>query len=101
MRFLVKATVPIDAGNRAIKEGTLSTTIRRVMDELKPEAAYFFEEDGRRTSLFVLNLEKASDIPRTVEPFFLGVNAEVWLHPVMTAEDLAAAGLEELAKKWG
>jgi hypothetical protein len=101
MRFLVKATVPIEAGNKAIKEGTLSNTIRRVMEELKPEAAYFFEEDGHRTSLFVLNLEKASDIPRIAEPFFLGANAEVRLHPVMTAEDLAAAGLEELAKKWG
>lgn len=71
------------------------------MDDLKPEAAYFFEENGHRTCLFVLHVDKASDIPRISEPFFLGVNAEVRIRPVMTAEDLGAAGLDQLAQKWG
>jgi hypothetical protein len=30
----------------------------------------------------------------------MAVNAEARLHPAMTAEALAAAGLEDLANKW-
>ena len=101
MRFLVKATIPIEAGNQAIKEGTFSTAVQAVMEALKPEAAYFFEENGHRTALLVVDMQEVSQIPRIAEPFFLRMNAEVRFHPVMTAEDLAKAGLEELVKQWG
>lgn len=101
MRFLLKATMPTDAGNRAIREGKLGPKIQAVMAELKPEAAYFMEEGGHRTALFVVNIQDASEIPRVAEPFFLGMNAEVRFHPVMTAEDLGRAGLDQLAQKWG
>jgi hypothetical protein len=46
-------------------------------------------------------VNQAAQIPRIAEPFFLRMNAEVRFHPVMTAEDLAAAGLDDLAKNWG
>lgn len=101
MRFLVKVTIPVDAGNRAIKAGTLSTRIQSAMAELKPEAAYFMEEDGHRTAVLILDLKDVSQIPAVAEPFFLGMNAQVRFHPVMTQEDLGRAGLDELAKKWG
>jgi hypothetical protein len=71
------------------------------MEDLKPEAAYFIEEDGYRTALFIIHMEHASQSPSVAEPFFLTMNARVHLHPVMTAEDLAKSGLEDLAKKWG
>jgi hypothetical protein len=101
MRFLVKATIPTVAGNTAIREGKLGPKIQAVLAELKPEAAYFMEEGGHRTALLVVNVQDASEIPRFAEPFFLGMNAEVRFHPVMTAEDLGRAGLDQLAQKWG
>lgn len=101
MRFLVKASMPVDAGNKAIREGKLGPRMQAVLADIKPEAAYFMEERGRRTALLVVNIQDASEIPRIAEPFFLSLNAEVRFHPVMTAEDLGKAGLDDLAKKWG
>ena len=101
MRFLMKVTIPTEAGNKAIREGALRPRLQRALEDLKPEAAYFFEEGGHRTALLVINMQDAAEIPRFVEPFFLGVDAKVSLHPAMTAEDLAKGGLDELAKKWG
>lgn len=41
MRMMMKVTVPVEAGNRAIADGTLPKTIEAAMESLKPEAAYF------------------------------------------------------------
>lgn len=101
MRFLVKAVMPVEAGNKAIKAGMLGTKLQSILAELKPEATYFLEEDGQRTCLMVVDMKEASQIPSIAEPFFLGLNAQVRFHPVMTPEDLNKAGLEGLAKKWG
>lgn len=66
--------------------------VKTMMGELKPEAAYFTEMDGYRTAILIVQMEKASEMPRIAEPFFLGLEAEVEFHPVMSAEDLAEAG---------
>jgi hypothetical protein len=71
------------------------------MDATKPEAAYFTERDGHRGGILVVNMDKASDIPRLAEPWFLTFNAEVELCIAMTPEDLAHADLDSLGKKWG
>lgn len=100
MRFLIKASMPLHETNRAIKDGMLSKKIQSILAELKPEAAYFMEENGRRTAILVVDIQNASQIPSVAEPFFLGLNAEVRFHAVMTPEDLGKSGLDNLAQKW-
>jgi hypothetical protein len=41
-----------------------------------------------------------SQMPAFAEPFFLLFNASVNFEPVMTPEDLAKSGLDEVGKKW-
>jgi hypothetical protein len=66
--------------------------MQKFIADNKPEAAYFFADDqGNRSSLFVLHLKDTSDIPVLAEPFFLGFNAQVRFRPVMNQQDLAAA----------
>jgi hypothetical protein len=89
MRMLMKVSIPVESGNRAIKDGSLGTIVQAAMERLKPEAAYFFAEDGRRTSLFVFDAKDASQLPSLAEPFFLGLNASISATPVMNADDLA------------
>ena len=48
MRMMLRWTVPVERGNQAIKDGTLARTIQALLEELKPEAAYFWPENGKR-----------------------------------------------------
>lgn len=100
MRFLIKVTPDPASANKAICDGTFESRLQQALAEIKPEAAYFLEENGRRTAILVIEVEKVSEMPRISEPFFLGMNAEVRFHPVMVAEDLRNSDLSGLAKKW-
>ena len=88
MRTLLKVTIPVEAGNRAIKNGTLSRLMEGVTARLKPEAAYFYADHGARTMFFVFNMTDASQVPAIVEPLFQGLDAAVLLTPVMNLDDL-------------
>ena len=95
MRIMLKAQLPVEKGNEAIADGTLPKTIEEAMTRLKPEAAYFFAEDGKRTALMIFDMDDVSQIPVVAEPFFVNLNADVDFRPVMNAEDLQK-GLQAL-----
>lgn len=101
MRFVVKVTLPVEKFNAAVRDGTAGKKLQQILDDTKPEAVYFWEEAGKRGGILVVNLEKTSQIPAIAEPWFLYFDAGVELHPCMTPQDLAAAGLEALGKKYG
>jgi hypothetical protein len=100
MRMLFHVKFPHEPFNAAVKDGTAGTKIRRILDELKPEAVYFTEFQGRRGAIMIANLDDPSKIPTFAEPWFLTFNADCELHVVMTPADLAKSGLDELGKKW-
>jgi hypothetical protein len=99
MPFHVK--VPHEPFNTAVKDGTVGTKMRRILDELKPEAVYFTEYQGRRGAIMIVNVDNPSMVPAIAEPWLLTFNADCEFHIVMTQEDLAKAGLDDLGKKWG
>jgi hypothetical protein len=101
MRMLVIAKNPPGPFNAAVREGSAGRKLMKILEELRPEAVYFTELEGRRTTVMVIDLKDASEIPKIAEPFFLNFESQVEFHPVMSPEDLGKAGLEELAKKWG
>lgn len=94
MRTLLKVSVPVEKGNEAIKSGALQQTFQSAMEALKPEAAYFYPEDGKRTALFIFDMEGSWQLPPTVEPLFQNLDASVLVTPVMNGEDLER-GLKE------
>jgi hypothetical protein len=100
MRILLNISMPHDKFNAAVKDGTAGEKLQRILDELKPEAAYFTEYGGKRGAMLVVNLEDPSKIPAIAEPWFLLFNADVHFHLVMTPEELAKGHLEDVAKKW-
>lgn len=96
MRTMLKVKMQVERSNEALKSGRLPDVIKKTMEKWKPEAAYFFPANGKRTCLMVLDLKDVSQIPSLVEPFFAELNAEVEIFPVMNAEDLMK-GLSQLA----
>ena len=72
MRFLLKVNIPVEAGNNAVKAGTIGTKIQSILADLKPEAVYFVDDHGQRTALLFLDMQDASQIPAIVEPWTHG-----------------------------
>src|SRR5213592_3076943 len=60
MRTMLKVTLPVEAANKAIKDGSLPRIMESTMNELRPESAYFYAENGKRTALMVFDLTKGS-----------------------------------------
>ncbi|HET7231839.1 MAG TPA: hypothetical protein VFJ16_17640 [Longimicrobium sp.] len=100
MRTLMKVTVPVEHGNAGIRDGRLPRTIEGMLDQLKPEAAYFYAEHGQRAALMVFDLQDPSQIPTIAEPLFQELNAAVEFSPVMVADELRR-GLIALAESEG
>jgi hypothetical protein len=95
--MMLKYSVDTEAGNKAIKSGQMEKEMMKVMETLKPEAAYFTPYEGLRTGFIFFDLKEVSDIPSIVEPLFMEFDAEVEFHPVMNAQDLKT-GLEKVIK---
>jgi hypothetical protein len=93
--------LPLEPFNAAVRNGTAGSTMKKILDDTKPEAAYFGERDGKRGGILIVDVAKPSDVPRLAEPWFLSFNAEVQLRICMSPLDLAQADLEGLGKKWG
>ena len=100
MRMLLRVTFPHEPFNSFVKDGSIGAKIKRILDELKPEAAYFTDIDGHRSGLVIFQMENSSQVPAVAEPWFLTFNADCHIHPVMTPEDLAKSDLGALGKKW-
>jgi hypothetical protein len=101
MKMLMQVRFPVGPFNAAVRDGSAGPKIQRILEALKPEAAYFTSHTGRRGGTLVVTVNEASDIPRLAEPFFLTFDAEVEFEAFMTPEDLARGGLDALGKEWG
>jgi hypothetical protein len=88
MRTLLKVTMPVGAGAPNVKDGTIERVLGETASRLRPEAAYFYPEAGRRTAIMIFDLKNPSDIPSIAEPIFTELNGTVEMHPVMNADDL-------------
>ncbi|MGW7313387.1 hypothetical protein [Streptomyces sp. NPDC054854] len=89
MRVMLRAHMDTTATNEGIKTGSLPRAIKKLMDTVEPEAAYFGLHEGVRSCWMVFDLQDSAMVPALVEDLFLQFNAEVEVAPVMNAEDLA------------
>ncbi|MEU5179569.1 DUF3303 family protein [Streptomyces longwoodensis] len=95
MRMLLKACMDTEKANEAVRNGTLDKLIHEVAQQLKPEAAYFTAENGRRTAFMVFDMQDSSTMPMISEPFFQDLGADITYTPVMNMDDVER-GLSQL-----
>ena len=102
MRVMVKVSFPVEAGNNSAKKDGFKA-IQSILEQQKPEAAYFLAEDGNRTGILIMNIDDASQIPAIAEPWFLALNASIEMKPVMVPADLVKAGpaIAQAVKTYG
>jgi len=100
MRFVVHVSLPPEKFNQAVLDGTAGAKMAKILDEMKPEAAYFCAKDGKRGGFLVVNMNDVSEMVRLGEPWFLHFDANLEFLPAMTPADLQKGGLDDIGKKW-
>jgi len=95
---MIRVKMPVEAGNKAVQDGSLQKTIMDALHQLRPEAVYFYAEQGVRTAIMIVEMKEPSEIPAIAEPFFTRLNASVEFIPIMNAEDLKL-GLAKFGQK--
>jgi hypothetical protein len=98
--MLMNVRIPHEPFNSAVRKGTVGQIMKRILEEIKPEAAYFTEQNGTRGAVIVINVNDPSEIPSFAEPWFLNFNADCEFRVAMTPGDLERAGLNKLGRKW-
>lgn len=99
MQMLMEVELPNEPFNTLLKKGTAGDTLQGILDEIKPSAAYFSEQDGLRGAFLVVDVPDPARIPSLAEPFFVRFDANVRFRVCMTPEDLARSGLDEIGRK--
>jgi len=103
MRFLVKATIPVKAGNELVGDPQFGKRMESILSDIKPEAVYFAIEGGQRTIYLITNVKEASQTPAIAEPLWLSLKANVEFIPLMDQADMdrALPSIVQAAKKYG
>jgi hypothetical protein len=100
MRMMLKAQMDTAAASKAIQEGRMPMVMQSMMEQLKPEAAYFGPDGGHRTAFIVFDMSDPSQLPAISEPLFSEFHARVEIFPVMDRDDLER-GLSSLGSPTG
>ena len=100
MKMLLTVEFPPEPFNSLVRNGKVGDIIKRILETIKPETAYFTEQNGKRGGIFVINMQSPSDVPLFAEPFFLNFQADCRFRVLMSPEDLQKADLGEIGKKW-
>ena len=88
MRFLIRAIMPTEAGNKAVQDPNFLKNLEDYMNKAKLEAPYFFEAGGDRVAAFVVDMQSADQISALAEPLFIGLGDKVEFHPAMNFDEL-------------
>ncbi|MGF6373050.1 hypothetical protein OKW40_005866 [Paraburkholderia sp. RAU6.4a] len=100
MRMLLNIQIPNEPFSTLVREGRIGDLMRKILEDMKPEAIYFTEQQGKRGAVAVVEVTDASAIPALAEPWFLTLDADCELRIAMLPEDLMKAGLDALGDKW-
>ena len=87
MRVLVRAILPNEAGNRAVKDPNFIKNMQAFIENYKDEAAFFTPSNGDRSANFIIDMPSSDMMVNIAEPFFQ-MGARVEMQPVMNFEDL-------------
>ena len=102
MLFLVRATIPVEAGNELVRDPDFGKRMQDILSTIKPKTVYFAVEAGQRTMYLVIDGVEGTRIPAIAEPLWLSLKAQVEFIPAMSSEEFAKATryIEQAVKKF-
>jgi len=102
MRWMIKFSIPVNVGNELVTSGKIGKNFQSLIEDFKPEGAYFFPENGQRSGFMIVNGTDSSDLAKLTEAFWFGLHADISVTPVMNGEGLAKGldGIEGIIKRY-
>lgn len=88
MRLMLRFTIPVEKGNEAKADGSLSEAIKGLIDQVQPEAAYFHLQDGKRAGTIFFEESDQARMAVINEPLFAKLNAAIEIQPAVSLEEL-------------
>ena len=88
MRMMLTFRIPVEKGNEAEADGSMSKAIEKLIADTNAEAAYFTMIDGLRGGIIIFEETDQANLTRHNEPMFAALNATIDIVPVLTLEDL-------------
>jgi hypothetical protein len=88
MRLMLRFTIPVEKGNEAVADGSLPVAIKELVERVKPEAAYFHLNDGKRAGTLFFEESSQSRMAVINEPLFAKLNAAIDIQPAVSLEEL-------------
>jgi len=102
MRMIMFVTFPTERFNEELKQGNVARKIKAILDDTRPEAVYFGEQQGgERGAVVIVDIPSADKLSNVTEPWYLAFGARVEARVAMTAEDVGKPDFEALVKKYG
>jgi hypothetical protein len=96
MRMIMRFEIDTGAGNELLRSGEMQQGLERMLEMLKPEAAYFFPANGCRSGFLAFDLADPSQLVKLTEPMWTMLHARIEVTPAMSLDDLMS-GLTSLA----
>lgn len=88
MRLMLRFTIPVEKGNEVVADRSLPVAIKELVERVKPEAAYFHLNDGKRAGTLFFEESSQSRMAVINEPLFAKLNAAIDIQPAVTLEEL-------------
>ena len=78
---------PYRDGNKMVQDPNFLEKLEKYINKIKPEATYFFNAEGNRVAVFIVDIQSADQIPSGLT-LFSGMGAHVEFHPVVEPDYL-------------
>ena len=88
MRLMLRFTIPVERGNEAEADGSLSLAIKELIEKVQPEAAYFHLQDGMRAGTVVFEETDQARLAMINAPLFAKLNAAIEIQPAVSMQEL-------------
>jgi hypothetical protein len=88
MRLIFRFSIPVQKGNEAVSDGTLALALKSLVENVKPEAAYFHLDDGCRAGTIVFEATDQLQMAEINEPLFGQLDAKIDIQPAISLEEL-------------
>lgn len=88
MRVILNIEMDTTTSNEQVRSGSMEASLQGVLEQLKPEAAYFYPRGGNRAMTLVVDAPDNAALVGLVEPFWLQLGARVEASPCLNAEEL-------------